>query len=42
MKKIEVKITFTEELLGTASGNQELHADFIFFLQEDSHLLGGR
>ena len=29
MKKIEVKLTFTEELLGTASGNQELHADFI-------------
>lgn len=29
MRKIRVKIRFTEELLGTASGNKELHADYI-------------
>ena len=29
MKKIKVRITFTEELLGTASGNKEAHTDFI-------------
>lgn len=29
MKEIKVKLTFTEEILGTASGNAEIHADFI-------------
>lgn len=29
MEKVKVKITFTEELLGTASNNPEIHADFI-------------
>lgn len=29
MKEIKVKITFTEELLGTASANPEVHAEFI-------------
>lgn len=29
MKEIKVKLTFTEEILGTASGNQQIHADFI-------------
>ena len=29
MKEIKVKLTFTEEILGTASGNPEIHADFI-------------
>ena len=27
--KLKVKLTFTEELLGTASANPELHSDFI-------------
>lgn len=29
MKKIKVKVTFTESVLGTASANPELHAEFI-------------
>ena len=29
MKEIKAKLTFTEEILGTASGNPEIHADFI-------------
>lgn len=29
MKKLTVKITFTEDVLGTASNNAELHADYI-------------
>lgn len=29
MKELKVKLTFTEEILGTASGNPEIHADFI-------------
>lgn len=29
MKEIKVRITFTEEVLGTASGNPDVHADFI-------------
>lgn len=29
MKEIKVKITFTEELLGTASNNPEIHDEFI-------------
>lgn len=29
MEQLHVELTFTEELLGTASGNQELHEQFI-------------
>lgn len=29
MTEIKIKVTFTEELLGTASGNPELHKDYI-------------
>lgn len=29
MKNLKIRITFTEELLGTASANPELHRDFI-------------
>ena len=29
MKKLKVKITLTEEMLGTASGNPEVHREFI-------------
>ena len=29
MKKLHVKVTYTEELLGTASANKELHSEFI-------------
>lgn len=29
MKNLRIKLTFTEELLGTASANEELHADYI-------------
>lgn len=29
MKSIKVRITFTEELLGTASNNPDIHSDFI-------------
>ena len=29
MKEIKVRITFTEELLGTASNNPEIHSEFI-------------
>lgn len=29
MKKFRVKVTFTEEVLGTASNNKELHREFI-------------
>lgn len=29
MKELKVKLTFTEELLGTASSNPEIHEEFI-------------
>lgn len=29
MQKLKIRITFTEELLGTASGNPEIHREFI-------------
>ena len=29
MEKIKVRLTLTEDLLGTASGNKELYADYI-------------
>lgn len=29
MKKIKVRITFTEEILGTASGDPKLHEEFV-------------
>ena len=29
MKRINVRITFLEEVLGTASANEELHATYI-------------
>lgn len=29
MRELKVKLTFTEEVLGTASGNAELHSEFI-------------
>ena len=29
MKKIKVRITFTEEVLGTASGDPKLHEEFV-------------
>lgn len=29
MKEIKVKATFNERILGTASGNPELHSEFI-------------
>lgn len=35
MKDLKVKITFTEELLGTCSGNPEIHDEFIASKAED-------
>ena len=29
MKKLKVKVTFTEEILGTASNDKEVHKEFI-------------
>ena len=29
MTKVHVKLTFTDDLLGTSSGNPELHREFI-------------
>ena len=29
MKELTIKVTFTEEVLGTASNNQEIHSEFI-------------
>ena len=29
MKEIKVKLTFTEELLGTASNNPDIHGEYI-------------
>ena len=29
MEKIKIRLTLTEDLLGTASGNKELYADYI-------------
>ncbi len=36
MKTIKVRVTFTEELLGTASANPELHADYIASKAKDA------
>lgn len=35
MKELRVKVTFTEELLGTSSGNPDIHDEFIASKSED-------
>lgn len=38
-KELKVRITFTEELLGTASGNKDLHRDYIASKAPDAEKL---
>lgn len=39
MKERKVRVTFTEELLGTASGNKDLHRDYIASKAPDAEKL---